>query len=111
MGETSAGGSFEGAHGTDDRRARGVGAAPQSTTDRGRGAGHIKNSHGVLREAEPMRFAFIAAKKAEHRDDPLPVYVRDPEWVLRVGATRAVRAGAARRGVAGRSSGRSMPPV
>ena len=27
----------------------------------------IQNSNGVLREAEPMRFAFIAAKKAEHR--------------------------------------------
>src|SRR5215213_996696 len=33
-------------------------------------------------------------------DDPLPLYARDPQWVLRVGATRAVRPGAARRGVA-----------
>jgi putative transposase len=27
----------------------------------------LKKSNGVLREAEPVRFAFIAAKKAEHR--------------------------------------------
>jgi putative transposase len=27
----------------------------------------LKESNGVLREAEPMRFAFIAAKRAEHR--------------------------------------------
>jgi transposase InsO family protein/transposase-like protein len=27
----------------------------------------LKKSHGVLREAEPVRVAFIAAKKAEHR--------------------------------------------
>ena len=39
----------------------------KSTPDRRRRAGHTKKSHGVLREAEPMRFAFIAAKKAEHR--------------------------------------------
>src|SRR6195256_5977141 len=67
MGQTGAGGSLEGAYRTDDGRARGVGAAPQSPPDRGRRAGHFKKSHGVLREAEPMRFAFIAAKKAEHR--------------------------------------------
>jgi putative transposase len=29
-------------------------------------APHTAESHGVFREAEPMRFAFIAAKKAEH---------------------------------------------
>src|SRR6187401_1249897 len=67
MGQTGAGGSLEGAHGTDDRRARGVGAAPQGPPDCGGRARHFKKSHGVLREAEPVRFAFIAAKKAEHR--------------------------------------------
>src|SRR3954452_4377732 len=67
MGQAGAGGSLEGTHGPDHRRARGVGAAPQSASDRGRRAGHPKKSHGVLREAEPVRFAFIAAKKAEHR--------------------------------------------
>ena len=39
----------------------------KATADRGRRARHLKKSHGVLREAEPVRFAFIAAKKAEHR--------------------------------------------
>ena len=44
-----------------------------------------KKSNGVLREAEPMRFAFIAAKKAEHRvHQSLPLHARDPQWVLRV---------------------------
>ena len=62
-----AGGSLEGAHRADDRGARGAGAAPQRESDPPGRARHPKKSHGVLREAEPMRFAFIAAKKAEHR--------------------------------------------
>ena len=50
----------------DDCGARRAGAAAQGTADRRRRARHPKKSHGVFREAEPMRFAFIAAKKAEH---------------------------------------------
>ena len=57
----------KGPHRPDDRRARGAGAAPQRESDPPGRAGHPKKSDGVLREAEPMRFAFIAAKKAEHR--------------------------------------------
>src|SRR3954453_5100077 len=67
MGQTSAGGSLEGTHGPDHRRARGVGAPPQSASDRGRRAGHPKKSHGGLREAGPMWFAFIAGEKADDR--------------------------------------------
>ena len=112
VGQAGAGGSLARAHGPDDRRARGAGAAPQSTADRARRARHLKKSHGVLREAEPVRFAFIAAKKAEHPcHDPLPVYAGDPQWVLRVAATRAVGAGAARSSSCARNCARSMPPA
>ena len=59
-----------------------------------------------------MRFAFIAAKKAEHRVTILCRCMR----VTRSGfyawrATRAVGAGAARSGACARSCARSMPPV
>ena len=101
VGQAGAGGSHEGPHRPDDGRARGAGAAPQGAADRRRRARHPKKSNGVFREAEPMRFAFIAAKKAEHtRHHPLPLYARDPQWVLRVGPTRAVGARAARSGLA-----------
>ena len=68
----------------------------QSAPDRGRRARHPKKSHGVLREAEPVRFAFIAAKKAEHRVTILCRCMR----VTRSGfyawsSPRALRAGAA----------------
>ncbi|MDP2321763.1 MAG: IS3 family transposase [Acidobacteriota bacterium] len=50
----------------DDRRARGVGAAPQRESRPARGARDPKQSDGLLRQAEPVRFWFIAAQKAEH---------------------------------------------
>ena len=47
--------------------ARGVGAAPQGAADRGRRPGHPKKGHGVLREAEPMRFCLHRGEEAERR--------------------------------------------
>src|SRR4029079_2566749 len=39
----------------------------QRESDSPRRARHLKKSDGVLREADPMSFAFIARKKCEHR--------------------------------------------
>src|SRR5262249_28690926 len=63
----SAGGSIEGPHRPHHRRAGGARAPAQGKSDSPGRARHPKKSHGVLREAEPVRFAFIAAKKAEHQ--------------------------------------------
>src|SRR5688572_3418921 len=79
------------------RRARGAGPTPQGESHSRRRARHPKKSHGVFREAEPMRFAFIAAKKAEqYRHDSLSVYARHAQRVLRVDTTRVLGAGATR---------------
>ena len=55
----------------------------------------VDEGNGVLREAEPMEFAFIAAKKAKHTVTILCRCARDPQWVLRVVRARALRTGAA----------------
>ena len=75
----------------DDGGARGAYAAAQGAPDSAEGARDLKKSRGVLREAEPVRFAFIAAKKAEHRvTHSLPVYAGDPQRILCLGAPPAI---------------------
>src|SRR5712692_1549252 len=66
MGASRARRSHERSDGAHDGRARGARAAPERITDRPGGARNPEKSGGLLREAEPMRFTFIAAKKAEH---------------------------------------------
>ena len=51
---------------SDDRRAGGAGSAAQGESHPRRGARHLKKSDGLLREAEPVRFRFIAVEKARH---------------------------------------------
>ncbi len=41
-------------------------AAAQRESRAARGAGHPKKSDGLLREAKPVRFRFVAAEKAHH---------------------------------------------
>src|SRR5207253_3637135 len=53
----------DGAH---DDGARGVGSAAQRESRAAGGARHLKKSGGLLREAEPVRFRFIAVEKADH---------------------------------------------
>ena len=80
LGRAGAGGSHQGQDGPDDRRARGAGAAAQRESRAPGGARHPKKSRGLLREAEPMRFAFIAAEKAAHTDHhPVSVSAGDAE--------------------------------
>ena len=55
----------QGPHRPDDRRARGAGAAAQRESRAADGARHPKKSRGLLREAPAVRFAWIAAEKAE----------------------------------------------
>src|SRR5204862_8321090 len=50
----------------DEGRAGGAGPAPQRESGPRGGARHPEKSGGLLREAEPMRFTFSAAKRAEH---------------------------------------------
>src|SRR5712692_5990094 len=66
MGPTRPGGSDERQDRAHDGGARGVGAAAQRESRAAGGARHPKKSGGLLREAEPVRFRFIAAEKAEH---------------------------------------------
>ena len=51
---------------SDDCRAGGAGSAAQGESHPRRGARHLKKSDGLLREAEPVRFRFIAVEKARH---------------------------------------------
>ena len=57
----------KGKDGPDDRRTRGVGAPAQRESRAPRGARHPKKSRGLLREAESMRFAFMAVERASMR--------------------------------------------
>src|SRR5712692_10326155 len=66
MGASRARRSHERSDGAHDGRARGARAAPERITDRPEGARNPEKSGGLLREAEPMRFTFVAAKRAEH---------------------------------------------
>ena len=66
LGRARPGGSDERQDGSDDGGARGARAAPERIADRPGGARNPEKSGGLLREAEPMRFTFIAAEKAEH---------------------------------------------
>ena len=52
-------------HRADDRRARGARPAAQRESRAADGARHPKKSRGLLREAPGVRFAWIAAEKAE----------------------------------------------
>ena len=56
----------KGKTGLTTRGARGARATPERIADRSGGARNPEKSGGLLREAEPMRFTFIAAKRAEH---------------------------------------------
>ena len=61
--------------------------------DRCGGARHPKKSRGLLREAEPVRFRFIAAEKAEHTGhDSLSVSAGDAQRLLRLAAPSGIDA-------------------
>ena len=80
-------------------------AAAEGKSHSRRGAGHPKKSDGLLREAKPVRFRFIAAEKAPCRDDPLSVFAGDPERLLRLADTPGVPTCAERPPTEGASPG------
>ena len=84
----------QGQDGPDDGGARGAGAAPERELRIAPGgARHPEKSGGLLREAEPMRFTFIAAKKAEHTvTHSLSLSARDAQRLLRLAASSGIDA-------------------
>ena len=81
----------------DEGGARGAGAAAQGESHPRRGARHPKKSHGLLREAEPVRFRFIAAEKARHTVTILcRCLQRHAERVLRLAPAPGIDARAGR---------------
>ena len=66
LGRARARRSDQGQDGPHERGARGARATPERIANRPGRARNIEKSGGLLREAEPMRFTFIAAKRAEH---------------------------------------------
>src|SRR5262245_19648026 len=65
MGETGARRSHARSHGPHDRRARGARPTAEGESRVADGARHPKKSRGLLREAPAVRFAWIAAEKAD----------------------------------------------
>src|SRR5687768_15776487 len=66
MGQARPRGPDARAHRPHDRGARGIDPAAQGSARTRGGARDLKKSRGLLREAEPVRFRFIAAEKASH---------------------------------------------
>ena len=74
-------------------RAGGAGSAAQGESHPRRGARHLKKSDGLLREAEPVRFRFIAVEKARHTGimSTLAMCLAvTPQRVLRVATTPGI---------------------
>ena len=66
VGKTSPRRPDAGSHRAHHGRARGVGEAAERESHPPGGARHPKKSRGLLREAEPVTFRFIAAERASH---------------------------------------------